>query len=122
MTDKRPILGVTMGDASGAGPEILVKALAMPEIRALCRPLVFGHAPTIARAAEIVGSDMQICPVASLHEALYEDSAIDVLEVAHIDLDKLEYGKVQAMSGQGAYDCIVRAVELALAHALLKVS
>jgi 4-phospho-D-threonate 3-dehydrogenase / 4-phospho-D-erythronate 3-dehydrogenase len=115
MSDRRPILGVTMGDASGAGPEILVKALGLPQVRSLCRPLAIGHSATIRQAAGIVGSDLAIRPVESVEAARFEDGVIDVLEAAYIDLEKLEYGAVQAMSGQAAYDCIVRAVNLALA-------
>ena len=58
MKDDRPILGVTMGDASGAGPEIVVKALTQPHIRALCRPIVIGDAATFRQAARIVDSDV----------------------------------------------------------------
>lgn len=36
MTDT-PILGVTMGDPSGTGPEILVKAWADPTMTAMAR-------------------------------------------------------------------------------------
>ena len=35
-----------MGDGAGIGPEIVVKALSRPEVRALCRPLVIGDAIT----------------------------------------------------------------------------
>ena len=40
----RPTVAITMGDASGIGPEIIMKALALPEVAALCRPLVVGDA------------------------------------------------------------------------------
>lgn len=40
--DARPLLAITMGDAAGIGPEIIVKALARPDVLAMCRPLVIG--------------------------------------------------------------------------------
>ena len=40
--DNRPVLAITIGDAAGIGPEIVVKALARPKVRQLCRPLVVG--------------------------------------------------------------------------------
>jgi len=38
----RPILGITMGDPSGIGPEIVIKSLADPEIINLCTPVILG--------------------------------------------------------------------------------
>ena len=115
MSDSRPVLGVTMGDASGAGPEILVKALMEPEVRAVCRPLIIGDAATMRQAARIVGSDAPIHAVSEPAQAAFDDQSLDVLDTRNIDLTRLEYGVVQAASGQAAYECIVRAVELALA-------
>lgn len=39
---KRPVVGITMGDPAGIGPEIIVKALGVPRIHAICHPVVFG--------------------------------------------------------------------------------
>lgn len=115
MKDSRPILGVTMGDASGAGPEIVVKALTQPLIRTLCRPIVIGDAATFRQAARIVGSTVPIRAITHLAEASFDDSTIEIIDLHNIKLDKLVYAKVDAMTGQAAYECVVKAVELALA-------
>ncbi len=50
------VIGVTMGDAAGIGPEIVVKALADPEIRKAAKFIVFGMNEQlcyVADAAEI---------------------------------------------------------------------
>jgi 4-hydroxythreonine-4-phosphate dehydrogenase len=50
------VIGVTMGDAAGIGPEIVVKALADPEIRKAAKFIIFGmneHLCYAADAAEI---------------------------------------------------------------------
>ncbi len=39
---EQPVVGITMGDAAGIGPEIIVKALADPEIRRSAKFIVFG--------------------------------------------------------------------------------
>lgn len=114
MRDDRPILGVTMGDASGAGPEIVVKALTQPHIRALCCPIVIGDAATFRQAARIVGSDVPIRSIDRVAEASFDEDIIEVLDLHNIDLDRLVYAKVDAMTGQTAYECVVKAVELAL--------
>ena len=54
----KPILGITMGDPSGNGPEITIKALMKPEIYERCRPVVIGDAVCMEAAASMVeGAD-----------------------------------------------------------------
>ncbi|RPH79219.1 MAG: 4-hydroxythreonine-4-phosphate dehydrogenase PdxA, partial [Nitrospiraceae bacterium] len=38
----KPLLGVTMGDPAGIGPEVIAKALAGKKLQRLCRPIVIG--------------------------------------------------------------------------------
>ena len=51
----KPIIGITMGDPAGNGPEITVKALAHAELYDRCRPIVVGDAAMIEQAARFVG-------------------------------------------------------------------
>jgi 4-hydroxythreonine-4-phosphate dehydrogenase len=46
----KPIIAVTMGDPSGIGPEIILKALADPVIKRFARPLVLGDWGVLQRA------------------------------------------------------------------------
>lgn len=100
MKETRPVLGVTMGDASGAGPEILVKALSLCEVRALCRPIVIGDAATVRQAAQIVGSVTPIHSLRQLSGASFEDGVIEVLDLQNIDLSRLVYGKLTPWPGR----------------------
>lgn len=47
----RPRIGITMGDPSGIGPEVVLKAVAEEEIRAVCRPVIIGDAQLLAHNA-----------------------------------------------------------------------
>jgi len=50
--NRHPVIGLTMGDPCGIGPEIIVKALADPRLRHAAAYRIFGEAQTLARAAE----------------------------------------------------------------------
>jgi len=50
--DKQAVIGVTMGDAAGIGPEVVVKALADPEIRKAAKFIVFGMNEQLCYAAD----------------------------------------------------------------------
>jgi 4-phospho-D-threonate 3-dehydrogenase / 4-phospho-D-erythronate 3-dehydrogenase len=56
----RPIVAITMGDAAGIGPEIIVKALADAELRSKARMLVIGDLRRLQLAADIVASPLTL--------------------------------------------------------------
>ena len=49
--EEKPVVGITMGDPSGVGPEIIVKALGGRKVGALCRPVVIGRGDIMKEAA-----------------------------------------------------------------------
>ncbi len=110
----KPILGITMGDASGAGPEIVVKALSLKEIYDLCRPLVIGDAAAMREAAHIVGWSGEIRALDRVEEARFEHGCLDVLDLKNLDLRALVRGRVNPMAGKAAYEYIERATCLTL--------
>jgi 4-hydroxythreonine-4-phosphate dehydrogenase len=110
-----PILAITLGDPAGTGPEIITKALALPEIRALCRPVVVGDAATLNQALRYTAVALKVRPIATLADATFSPDEIDVLDLANVDLAKLVLGKVDSMAGKAAYESVKAAAELALA-------
>lgn len=42
--DRLPIVGLTMGDPNGIGPEVVLRAILDPGVRRICRPLLVGEA------------------------------------------------------------------------------
>jgi len=49
---RKPVIGITMGDPAGIGPEVIVKALADPAHRRRARFVVFGMNESLAYAAD----------------------------------------------------------------------
>jgi 4-hydroxythreonine-4-phosphate dehydrogenase len=113
--DSRPIIAITMGDAAGVGPEIVMKALALGEMYALCRPLVVGDAGVLARAGQMLGLRVDLRPIADVKAAHFESGGIDVLDLANVDLARLKVGEVSAMAGRAAVEYVLMAGQLALA-------
>jgi 4-hydroxythreonine-4-phosphate dehydrogenase len=118
MANELPIIGITMGDPAGIGPEIAAKALADPRGRADCRPLVIGDARVMEQAVAFSGVKIGVRKVSSPDQAVFEPSLIDVLQVDGFDVDSLVHGKVSAACGRASYDYVVRAIELAMAGAI----
>jgi hypothetical protein len=59
-TSKRPLLGITMGDPGGIGPEVCAKALADPEVLTVCRPMIVGDAAIMADAVSFSNLDLAV--------------------------------------------------------------
>jgi 4-phospho-D-threonate 3-dehydrogenase / 4-phospho-D-erythronate 3-dehydrogenase len=107
-----PIVGVTMGDAAGVGPEIIVKALAAGEVHSLCRALVIGDAGRLRRAARIVGSAVVVNRLDDPRLAGFRPGEVDCLDLHNIP-DGLPFGELSPIAGHAAYEYIARAVQLA---------
>jgi len=114
----RPLIGITMGDPASIGPEIVAKALGNPEIYDICRPLLIGDGRVMARAFATTGVDLALHPVTSPAEGTYRHGTVDLIDLTNVDIDSLEWGKVQAQAGQAAFEYIKRSIELALAGAV----
>ena len=109
-TMKKPILGITMGDAAGIGSEITVKALSDPKLYEKAIPVVFGDAYQLERAAKIIGANVKIHKITDPLEATPSPEQIEVISLDNIPHD-IEFGKINAACGKGAYEFIAKAVE-----------
>ncbi|MHC4883363.1 MAG: 4-hydroxythreonine-4-phosphate dehydrogenase PdxA [Planctomycetota bacterium] len=65
------VIGITMGDPGGIGPEIVVKALADPMIRRLAKFIIFGLDEPLGYAADLI--EMQPFWLRHPHEKLSRD-------------------------------------------------
>ena len=50
--NRQAILGLTMGDPAGIGPELCVRVLMDPSVRDYCVPVLFGDAAVLTRLEE----------------------------------------------------------------------
>jgi 4-hydroxythreonine-4-phosphate dehydrogenase len=115
MTD-RPLIGVTLGDPAGIGPEIVAKALADPAAYAVSRPLAMGDRDPLERAMAAAGLSLPIRTVTSPTEGRFEHGTIDLLDTHTHGIEGIALGQIQATAGAAAYETFKRAIEMALAQ------
>ena len=113
-TEYKPILALTMGDATGSGPEIITKSLAESFIGDICRPVVIGDAAVMREALKITGMPEEVRAIEDLSGAEFREGHIEVVDLQNIDMGKLVRGRVNAMAGGAAYEYIKLAADLAL--------
>lgn len=112
--DKLPILGITMGDPCGIGPEITAKALSQKHVYEICRPLVVGSAKVVKQAIEIAKKQLEVNVVSNVGESKFQYGTIDVLDQDNVDITSLTHGKVSAQGGAAAYEAIAKVIDLAM--------
>jgi 4-hydroxythreonine-4-phosphate dehydrogenase len=110
-----PILGITMGDPAGIGPEIAAKALGEPSIREAARAFVIGDARVMAGAIRLSGHDLAVRPLVRVADATWKPEVVEVLDLANADPTAFPVGRVSALCGRAAYEYIERGVRLAVA-------
>src|SRR5690625_4527944 len=108
----KPIIAITMGDAAGIGPEIIMKALQHADVYERCRPIVIGDATMLERANRIVGIDLALNCVTDPAEALFVQGTVDCIDLQLLS-DDLPFGEISGEAGNAAYYYIEKAVELA---------
>ncbi|MDR1935316.1 MAG: 4-hydroxythreonine-4-phosphate dehydrogenase PdxA [Candidatus Accumulibacter sp.] len=111
-----PILGVTLGDAAGIGPEIVAKTLLKhPELRKICVPVVIGDERALRNGAAIGGLDPDaVRTIEDPSEAANEPGVIDLIQTGP-PLGHVAPGSIHVDAGDGAYRFVVAACELAKA-------
>jgi len=107
-------IGITMGDAAGIGPEIIMKSLDHAELYARCRPLVIGDAARLRKAGRIAFCQSEVNAIDDPIDAKFNPGTVDCIDLKLIPAD-LPWGKLSAVCGDAAYQYLARAVELALA-------
>ncbi|MFR1834315.1 MAG: 4-hydroxythreonine-4-phosphate dehydrogenase PdxA [Lachnospiraceae bacterium] len=114
----RPIIGITMGDPAGNGPEITVKALAHKELYENCRPIVIGDAKILEQAVRFVGRpDIRIHRCETVGDGLFTYGTVDVLHLELIpDVESFPIGEVSVAGGNAAFQCVKKVIQLALAN------
>jgi 4-hydroxythreonine-4-phosphate dehydrogenase len=92
-----PVVAITIGDPSGIGPEIVVKALSDPELAPVAKWIVVGDERILKMAGQITNATVR--DVKSLES-----------------LDDFSFGKLDARYGQAAVDYVRVATEMCLAR------
>ena len=114
----RPKVGLTMGDAAGIGPEIVVKALTHENVYSLCQPIVIGSSAILEDACSRFTPpnkpplNLNIIKTPTL--AFAKHGTIDVLDVSSISPQDISVGTINACAGAAAVKAIERGTHLTM--------
>lgn len=111
----KPLIAVTMGDPTGVGPEIIVRALARADIADVCRVLVLGDAGAMERAVGITGERFRIEQLpAALPPAEATPGTIYLRPLSCLCAGDMAFGRPTAKSGDAMFRYVTEAARLCL--------
>ncbi len=89
----KPVIGISMGDPFGNGPEITVRALADEDIYQRCKPLVVGDETSMRYALKVAGKvhgiHLELNVVSAPAEGKYTYGTIDLMDLKLIPEDEI---------------------------------
>jgi 4-hydroxythreonine-4-phosphate dehydrogenase len=109
-----PLVGITMGDPTGIGPEVVIKALSSPSVFNRCRPVVFGDAAILDREKQLLKSSISINIIDEINQAVLSCGTLDVFSLSTLDPDTVSHGHPDKKTGKAMGGYIIRAVSMTL--------
>jgi len=112
---QKPIIAITMGDAAGIGPEIVVKSLADLRWRSWCEPVVLGDLRVLQEAVARAGVSITLEAVSGARAAAPAAGKIRVIDYRNVDPGTVRMGVIDAKLGAAAVHYTREAARMALA-------
>ena len=116
-TTNRPKIGLTMGDAAGIGPEIIIKALAHKSVYSMCQPIVIGSPAILQDACQFISTgtpQLKFNIIKTPMQASATHGTIDVLDVSSISPEEICRGTIDVRAGGAAVKMVEVAAQLAM--------
>ena len=114
----KPTVAITMGDPSGVGPEVALKALEAANVRASCHPIILGDWNLLQRTLRHTGARSYRLLRWQPGEPLpAQANQIPVYSLSRLSPSQAVPGHPSVACGKAAYCYIRSAAELVLSHA-----
>ena len=105
-------IGITMGDSSGVGPEILLQAARQGRIPG--RYVVFGDLTPLAMLNQQLGLSLNLAAIDRAEQ--WQDGRVNVIDAGLLRVADVTPGRLNAQSGSAARAYVVQATKAALAQ------
>ena len=97
--NRKPVIGITVGEAAGVGPELALQCANLPEVTRRCHPIVYGPKAVLRKVADAVGYQLP-------------DQVADVGPLA---ATAVQAGRFTALSGLASFNAVECAINDAVA-------
>ncbi len=106
----KPVIGITLGDYNGIGPEVILKVLHNNQLNRICTPVVYGSMRLLNRYRnQLEMKDWNLFGAQKVE--LANPKMTNVITCWQDPQEDIQPGKVTPEAGKGAYESLKRAVE-----------
>ena len=111
---ERPVIAITMGDPCGIGPEVIVKALAEPDVHNLCLPIVVGSIPALEDAIGLTGAPLRAHSIEAPGQGRDDPALVNIIDPENLEPQEITVGRISPPCGRAAMEWVTTAAHLAL--------
>lgn len=111
--ERLPVIGITMGDPAGIGPEIILKLHREKLFLKNFRFLVLGDQNILEATSQSINVPLKINVISKLEEIESKPGLINLLALSHLSKEKIRVGKADKDCGKSLYSYIEKAVQMA---------
>ncbi len=106
----KPLIGITLGDYNGIGPEVILKAFSDNKMLRICTPIIYGSMKVLLKYRKLLNlEEWMLNSIKSPDQAnLKRTNLISCWDDLNLEI---EPGKVTKEAGQGAYEALKAATD-----------
>lgn len=110
--ERKPVLGIFLGEAAGIGPELIAKVVADGTVYKYCRPVLIGDARVLALGQKIAGVNFQWDVISDPAEANWDTGNIPLLDLKNFNPENMTMGAIDTTSGHATGESLVVSMSL----------
>ena len=109
-SDERLVIGISLGDYNGIGPEVILKALQYNRLQKLCTPVIYGSMRILNRYRNLLNlKDWNLNGAQTIGQISHKHT--NVITCWPDQNQDIQPGRVTPEAGQAAFACLQRAVD-----------
>lgn len=102
-TDEKPLVGITLGDYNGIGPEVILKALSDSRLLTFCTPVIYGSLKILNKYRKLIGQEDFF---AQMIKEVEQANPKKINLITCIDDAEIAPGQVTPEAGKAAFTCL----------------
>jgi len=109
-----PLIGISMGDPAGIGPEIILKTLNDPGIYTVCRPLIIGNSYILKKAVNLLCLPHQIHIIDDPGQGYFKFKTLDMIDIPLLNNHPVTPAIPCIETGTAMQEYVIKGIDLAL--------
>lgn len=106
---QKPVIGISIGDYNGIGPEVILKAVGGNRLNKICTPVIYGSGKVINRyRQQLELKDWQFFTIQKIEQINHKQ--VNVINCVNDQNLEVQPGKITPEAGKVAFEALKRAV------------